>query len=646
MVEFFKKLFDSDFMPHGHCLLWRADLLALHVGSDLLIALAYYSIPLALLVIVKRRNDLVFGRMYILFALFIFLCGTTHLFDIWAIWHGTYRIEGLVKLLTGVVSIMTAYMLWRIIPRILAIPSRPQLEAEVEQRRLVQGQLEAARAELEERVQQRTAELEKANQRHGEWANIVHSSSDAIISCGLDYTILSLNPAAERLFGCRAAEAIGHSLAVHGSLWNERIQRVANQVITGSILPDFETTIAPKNRSPLAVAVTISPIFSAQHQLQGISIIARDITERKRLEERFRIAVEAAPNAMLLVNQVGRIVLANAQAEKLFGYTEAELLNLLIDRLIPDAFRAARNESMTGEYRQEENVGRIPQAHLMGKGRELFGIRKDGSQVPIEVGHTPIETSEGAMVISAIVDITERKEVHERLRNSIDQKDVLLKEIHHRVKNNLQVISSLLKLQSGYVNHPQARQMLMDSEERVRSMALVHEKLYNSEELHRVDFQAYVQELASELCRTYCVDSRPVTLELDLGPTELSIEKAIPCGLILNELLSNALKHAFEQIPTDRSPCISVGLKRRGNLGQDLELTVADNGIGIHESIDLKHVTSMGLQVVSTLCDQLKAEIRVTRDLGTKFNLVFSANDLFTSHQQSEAYGINQHPIV
>lgn len=162
MGEFFSKLFSDDFMPHGHCFLWRPDILWLHVLSDVVIGLSYFSIPVVLVVLVWRRDDLVFDRMFMMFAAFIFACGTTHFMNVYTIWHGTYRIEGVIKLICALLSIATAVSLWPILPRILSIPGPGQLKLEIEKRRQAQEQLEAVNASLDKRISERTVELEQS----------------------------------------------------------------------------------------------------------------------------------------------------------------------------------------------------------------------------------------------------------------------------------------------------------------------------------------------------------------------------------------------------------------------------------------------------------------------------------------------------
>lgn len=156
-----EELLKGDFMPHGHCLLWRPDLLGLHVGGDVLTTLAYMLIPMALIQLVRKRDDLAFDRIFMMFAAFIFLCGVTHAIDVFNIWHGYYYIEGLVKLFTGLVSMLTAFVVWRLLPTALAVPSTAALRASHESLKAAEAQLREANASLEQRVKERTLELEK-----------------------------------------------------------------------------------------------------------------------------------------------------------------------------------------------------------------------------------------------------------------------------------------------------------------------------------------------------------------------------------------------------------------------------------------------------------------------------------------------------
>jgi len=234
-------------------------------------------------------------------------------------------------------------------------------------------------------------------------------------------------------------------------------------------------------------------------------------------------------------------------------------------------------------------------------------------------------------------EITERIKIEDQLRGSLREKEVLLKEIHHRVKNNLQVVSSLLNLQSQQVQDLPSAELLRDSQNRIKTMALVHEKLYQAPDLARIDFAQYVRNLTLFLFRSYRVDPDAVTLQVN-APQDiyLSIDTAIPCGLIVNELVSNALKYAFPPdkygLPARDSTATEIDPGRpRGEIRIDLShetngrlaLVVRDNGIGLPDTIDLYHTESLGLQLVVTLVEQLQGSITLDRCGGTTFKIAF-----------------------
>ena len=194
-----------------------------------------------------------------------------------------------------------------------------------------------------------------------------------------------------------------------------------------------------KDGSEFPIEIGLNPIETDEGPMVLSAIV--DITSRKRLEERFRQVVESAPNAMVMISQRGEIEMVNAQAERVFGYARGEMLGQPIEMLVPERFRG-NHPGLRGSFFAS------PKSRPMGAGRDLYGLKKDGSEFPIEIGLNPIETDEGTMVLSAIVDISDRKHKEESIHAALKEKDVLLGEIHHRVKNNLQIVHSLLDLQS------------------------------------------------------------------------------------------------------------------------------------------------------------------------------------------------------
>lgn len=315
-------------------------------------------------------------------------------------------------------------------------------------------------------------------------------------------------------------------------------------------------------------------------------MVAR-VTTPQRSDERFRLAIEAAPTGMMLVDREGRIALVNGQVEKLFGYPREELMGMSVDMLVPARFRASHPTTRVSFFEG-------PRARPMGAGRDLFGLRKDGSEVPIEIGLNPVETPEGWFVLSSIVDITERQRAAEHVARSLREKETLLREIHHQVKNNLQVISSLLRLQSSRVEDPRWAALLEESQARVDAIALVHERLYLADDVARVDFSSYLEELARNLSSAFA-DAR-VVIVVHAGGAELPVDCAISCGLVVNELLTNALKHAF----TDgRSGRVAVRASRQA---AEVEIEVEDDGVGIEDN---PAGDGMGLTLIKALARQL-----------------------------------------
>lgn len=211
-----------------------------------------------------------------------------------------------------------------------------------------------------------------------------------------------------------------------------------------------------------------------------------------------------------------------------------------------------------------------------------------------------------------------REEQERALQASLREKDLLLREIHHRVKNNLQVVSSLINLQAGKGGRHTSRTGLKESQDRIRSMALIHEKLYRSRDLSRIDFSEYLRGLTSHLVQSYGLQPGKVRTELDLERSRLDINTAIPCGLLVNEIISNAFKHAF---PGKRKGIVRVGFHRLGS--SRFELMVADNGVGLPRALDIRKTRSLGMQIILMLVEQLDAALDVGRKGGAEFKIRF-----------------------
>jgi two-component system, sensor histidine kinase PdtaS len=326
-------------------------------------------------------------------------------------------------------------------------------------------------------------------------------------------------------------------------------------------------------------------------------------------------AFNRIPVAMIVVNKEGTIVRLNELAEATFGYASEELIGHKVEVLLPTRYRH-KHPGYRGGFLAE------PSARPMGAGRDLSGLRKDGSEFPVEIGINPVETGEGPMILSVILDLSERKQSEKRIQDALQQKDLLLKEVHHRVKNNLQVVHSLLDLQALKISDSDMVDLLRDSQNRIRSMSLIHQTLYQSQDFAHVDFQRFLGELLPRLTESYGARSRQVRIDIRSADVRLPINDAIPCGLIVNELVSNALKHGF---PNDRRGTVLVEISEAG--GQVVTLSISDDGQGIAPDRDLARSDSLGLQLVNLLTRQLHGQLDVQRGNPTRFTLTFRMGD-------------------
>ncbi|MFZ6751010.1 PAS domain S-box protein [Undibacterium sp. Ren11W] len=447
---------------------------------------------------------------------------------------------------------------------------------------------------------------------------VFESAPNAMVMINASGKIEMVNTQAEQLFGYPRSEMLGQTVEMlvpdrfrHGH--PEKRQMFFGEPQSRPMGAGRDLFGRRKNGSEFPVEIGLNPIETEEGMMVLSSIV--DISERKRLEERFRRVVESAPNAMVMINASGRIEMVNTQAERLFDYSRAEMLGQMVEILVPDRFRHAHPEKRQMFFGE-------PQSRPMGAGRDLFGRRKNGSEFPVEIGLNPIETDEGIMVLSSIVDISDRKQKEGRIQEALKEKDLLLGEIHHRVKNNLQVVHSLLSLQSSLINDVAVKGMLMDSQNRIQSMALIHQTLYQSNNFARVDFGDFLEALLPTLLNSYAIDNQKIALKIDAGSVYLPINSAIPCGLLINELITNSLKHAFLE---HRKGQISVTLSPTEH--NQILLIVSDNGAGIPDDLDIENIETLGLRLVTLLSQQLNGILTIQRRDPTTFTLEFPLLD-------------------
>jgi PAS domain S-box-containing protein len=321
-------------------------------------------------------------------------------------------------------------------------------------------------------------------------------------------------------------------------------------------------------------------------------------------EEKYSAFVNYSLDAILLTSPDGRILSANPAACDMFGRPEDEICRLgreyLFDATDPRWVPALEERARTDRFRGE-----------------LTFLRKDGTPFPCEVSSTVYLDRNGQQRMSMIIrDVTDRVRAQEQIKMSLREKEIMLKEIHHRVKNNMQVISSMLSLESQKTPDPHIRGLFGESINRIRTMALVHERLYKSGTLAAVGFKELLTAVASDLQRFYSVAG--VACRVEAEDLALGIDTAIPCGMIVNELVSNAFKHAF----LGRSSGHVLISLRRLEDGK-LELSVEDAGVGFPPDSDFRTMSSIGMTLVNALTAQISGTIRLERNGGTRFVIIF-----------------------
>jgi PAS domain S-box-containing protein len=430
----------------------------------------------------------------------------------------------------------------------------------------------------------------------------LEAAPDAIVVVDSEGVIVGVNTLSEEMFGYARPELIDQRLEI---LIPERFRAhhegdrrsYSQNPRTRPMGLDRELWGRRKSGQEFLVQISLSPIQSGGETL--VTSIIRDVTTQRAAEARFRALLESAPDGIVVVDSTGTIVIVNSQTERLFGYTRGELIGQPIEMLVPDSVRG-------NHHRHRDQYVNDPKLRPMGAGRPLSGRTKEGLEFPVEISLSPLVTDQGRMVMSIIRDITERRKAEETIQASLREKEALLREIHHRVKNNLQVTSSLLRLQAAAIGDDRSREMFEETESRIRSMALVHEKLYQSTNLSRIDFADYIRSLGALLFSSSAINPSNVTLDVTGGEIYLSIDTAVPCGLIVNELLSNSLKHAF---PGDRIGTIRVRLEEQAEGW--IRASVRDDGIGLPADFDPTRTSTLGLQLVHGLVQQIDGRITI-----------------------------------
>ena len=459
---------------------------------------------------------------------------------------------------------------------------------------------------------------EKALRKSEEkYRTIFEDSMDAIYINTQEGEFVDVNQSMLELFGYTREEMIGmNAINIYANPLDrsESLRQIAQK----ESHKEYEIRFKKKDGEEMDCLLTATVKRADNGRVVGYQGVVRDITHNKRVEyslreseEKYRTILKNIEDAYYEVDIRGNFTFFNDSLCKISGYTRDELMGM-----------------NNRQYMDQENVkkayqtfSRVYNTGKPDKGFDYEYIRKDDTKGYADASTSLIKDAKGQRIgfRGIIRDIAERKQAEEKIKTSLKEKEVMLKEIHHRVKNNMQVISSLLKLQSGYIKDKEALEIFKKSTSHVRLMALIHEKLYQSKDLARIDFAEYVRGLTSYLLVMYNVSSSLIKLNIDVKNVFLDINTAIPCSLIINELVSNAFKYAFQD---GKKGKIKIALHHINK--NKFELIVSDNGIGFPKDLDFRNTESLGLQLVITLVKQLGGAIELHSNGGTEFKISFT----------------------
>jgi len=376
------------------------------------------------------------------------------------------------------------------------------------------------------------------------------------------------------------------------------------------------------------IVVRIRIMTDEQGHKIGTKGVNQDITEFKMAEEALNEAdqrlaeiIDFLPDATFAIDVEGRVISWNRAIEEMTWVWSEEILGKdNYEYSLP--FYGERRPGLIDLFNSSDEEIERHYQNLKKNGKVLTAeteVTLKGERRTVWVKAVPLEDSKGNFIgaIEAIRDITDLRNAEKKLKKSLKEKETLLKEIHHRVKNNLMIISSLLNLQSHYIKDKEALDVFRESQNRAKSMALIHERLYQSTDLKNIDFGDYIRSLTTDLYHSMVSDPGRVNLDLDLEDVKIDINTVVPLGLIVNELVTNSMKYAF---PDDECGHIKVELHHEH---ENVVLRVSDNGVGFPRDVDYKNTNSLGLQLVNNLIIQIDGELELDNNQGTTFTIRF-----------------------
>jgi PAS domain S-box-containing protein len=446
-----------------------------------------------------------------------------------------------------------------------------------------------------------------------EWELTFNAVSDPIFVMDTEMRILRANRSLADTLGAAPDELVGRKChaAIHGASKPPVYCPYSKFLMNGR--EHFAESYEERLKGYYQFSV--SPIYGKAGRLLGSVHVARNVTERKRTEEAlresdkaYRMLFDGNPHPMLVYDlETLAFLEVNDAAVQRYGYSRDEFLSMTIKDIRPPEDVPALLDI----------VSKTPEGFSVPEGSWRH-TKKDGTVMDVEIASQTL-TFQGMRARLVLAnDVTGRRRAEARTRNSLKEKELLLKEMNNRVKNNLMLISSLLSLQSRGMEDGESIGAFMTARNRVRSMSLIHEMLYRSGDPGNINLASYIHNLAAQVFRSYKVDASRIMLVVDVPDISLDIDTVIPCGLMVNELVSNSLRHAF---PEGMDGSIEIMVIKKD--GDRYTLVVSDTGIGLPATLNIHNASTLGMQIVTALSEQINGKIEVLRDKGAEFRITF-----------------------
>jgi PAS domain S-box-containing protein len=464
-------------------------------------------------------------------------------------------------------------------------------------------------------------ERKKAEETLRLYEKIISSTDDHMAFISKDYIYQAVNSAYCQAHSKTYEDIIGHSVSelLGKETFEKTVKYKFDRCLNGEEMNYLSWFEFPGSGRKF-MDVSYYPYYETDNTISGLVVSSHDITERKKAEEALQDSLQTSADIVASIPS-GLFLYQFEPPDSLVlldGNSEAELLTgIKID-----------------DWRGSEFNEIWPGAMQSGVTEECVNVAKTGKMFQTEDFHYKDERLEGAFRLNVFVipgnrigiafeNITERKKAEEQIMASLREKEVLLKEVNHRVKNNMAVISSLLMLQAGKIKDKRYKAIFKESTDRIKTMALIHEKLYESTDLAHIDFSAYLNDLLDAIYKSYGLPHNRIKIKKHIEKIMLSVDAAIPCALIVNELVSNSLKYAFPatpEMPEGRNGEVEVTL--RMNDKDEVELRLGDNGVGMDEG-KKSESKSIGLTIVNALVRQIRGNLEMGRGKGTEFVITF-----------------------